>query len=120
MLTGSSPFNGGEFGKYITSGYSGGLFCGSHPKNVGRMLIPALTRSSSEFASGGKDWCYECISKIPTYRKVEPTVSFKSSDVRFSVLNSESPLEGVEIRRHDKVNLTYVGKESSVLASTLR
>ena len=39
FVTGSSPFTGGEFGKYTTRGYSEELV-GSHPKNVARSFTP--------------------------------------------------------------------------------
>jgi hypothetical protein len=53
FATGSVPSSGGEFGKYMNSGHSGGLIFGSHPKNVGLILTPLSTKSWGVGGIGG-------------------------------------------------------------------
>jgi len=56
FVTGSLPSIGGAFGRFITSGNSGGFCVGSQPKNAGRIPRPASTKSSVEAGIGGKAW----------------------------------------------------------------
>lgn len=64
FVTGSSPFNGGAFGKYSTRGHSGGLCWGSHPNHVGLRFNPNFTKSSVLAGRGGRGWCDELSSFV--------------------------------------------------------
>lgn len=57
LVTGSSPFTGGEFGRYSTRGYSGAVWLvGLHPNSVGRLLTPVDMKSAVVFGIGGNGW----------------------------------------------------------------